>query len=342
MYIHTYTYIHIIFLLCICIFIHSYMHSAEILLAMRHLVLKFETMHVSWLILTHSHAHTYIHIYSSGIVLAMRLLVFEKLTELQLWDQYAFFIFTRTDHLHLCPHPPLSFFRTQPDYLYVYGDEAYGGYSDRHMAGWVHQFVACYSVKQCAAVCRSVVQCAAVCCCLLLSAAVCEWWRSLWRILRQAHGGVSATTCWSMVQCVAVCCSVVQCAAVYRSAHQYWGYTRKPIVDTTSTWRGMRYVVQGGAVCCSVLQCVAVCCSVLLYYVIICNVLQCAAVYCRVYGDNAYGGYTHLHMAGYVQCGAVWCSVVQRVVVCCSVLLCAAVCCSLLHQLTQGGMFLLE
>ena len=85
---------------------------------------------------------------SSGIALALRWMVYQKLTELGLWDQYEFFVLTRTDHVHLCPHPPISLFRQQPDHIFIPGDESYGGYTDRHMAGFGKAFRTALNVTQ--------------------------------------------------------------------------------------------------------------------------------------------------------------------------------------------------
>jgi hypothetical protein len=85
---------------------------------------------------------------SSGIVMALRWLVYQKLTEEGLWDQYEFFVLTRADHIFLCPHPPISFFQQQRDHIFVFGDESYGGYTDRHMAGFRQAFRTALNVTQ--------------------------------------------------------------------------------------------------------------------------------------------------------------------------------------------------
>ncbi len=85
---------------------------------------------------------------SSAIRLAQIWVLSEKMSETQLWDKYSFFIHTRTDHVHLCPHPPPSFFSPRRAHLFTFGDERYGGYTDRHMAGFTDAFRKAINVTQ--------------------------------------------------------------------------------------------------------------------------------------------------------------------------------------------------
>ena len=85
---------------------------------------------------------------SSAIRLAQIWVLSEKMSEARLWDKYSFFIHTRTDHVHLCPHPPPSFFSPRRANLFTFGDERYGGYTDRHMAGFTDTFRKAINVTQ--------------------------------------------------------------------------------------------------------------------------------------------------------------------------------------------------
>jgi len=150
-------------------------------------------------------------------------------------------------------------------------------------------------VLQCAAVCCSVLQCVAVCCSVLQCVAVCC------SVLQ------CVAVCCSVLQCVAVCCSVLQCVAVcyllsdsfsYAKCHIYkfdvlhvdfnkalqhtathCNCCRAKVVLHVYDFNKAAIAVRCSvlqcdfnkaaiAVRCSVLQCVAVCCSVILSYVL--------------------------------------------------------------------------
>ena len=85
---------------------------------------------------------------SSAIRLSQIWVLSERISESQLWDKYSFFIHTRTDHVHLCPHPPPEFFRPRHAHIFTFGTERYGGYTDRHMAGFTDAFRKAINVTQ--------------------------------------------------------------------------------------------------------------------------------------------------------------------------------------------------
>jgi len=85
---------------------------------------------------------------SSAIRLAQIWVLSQKMSETRLWDKYSFFIYTRTDHVHLCPHPGPSFFLPRKENIFTFGDERWGGYCDRSMVGFKDAFQKAINVTQ--------------------------------------------------------------------------------------------------------------------------------------------------------------------------------------------------
>ena len=83
---------------------------------------------------------------SAGILLAFRWLVAQKILALNLWKQYDYFVFTRADHLYLCPHFPLEELDAGRGYV-PFGEE-YGGFTDRHLIAPSNLFFKMINITQ--------------------------------------------------------------------------------------------------------------------------------------------------------------------------------------------------
>lgn len=73
------------------------------------------------------------HISKSGVVMVYRWLISQKVTALNLHNQYDYIIYTRPDFLYLCDHPSPTAFNKSA--ISVPLGEEWGGYTDRHMVG---------------------------------------------------------------------------------------------------------------------------------------------------------------------------------------------------------------
>jgi len=67
---------------------------------------------------------------SAGILLAYRELAYQRIVRHNLREHYKWFVLTRSDHLYLCPHFPLT--DMSQDSIHVVEGEDYGGTTDRH------------------------------------------------------------------------------------------------------------------------------------------------------------------------------------------------------------------
>lgn len=86
------------------------------------------------------------HPASSGILLAFRWLVAQKLLSLNLLRQYDYFVMSRPDFLYLCDHKPFSDFSRHIGYVPL--GEEYGGYTDRHLVGSPELFFRMINITQ--------------------------------------------------------------------------------------------------------------------------------------------------------------------------------------------------
>ena len=67
---------------------------------------------------------------SAGILLFYRLFLLRKLKELQIENNYEWFIITRSDYIHLSIHPNTNDLNN--NFIYIPDGEQYGGFTDRH------------------------------------------------------------------------------------------------------------------------------------------------------------------------------------------------------------------
>jgi hypothetical protein len=74
---------------------------------------------------------------SGGIQLAFRWALHQKLSRLGLWNEYQHFILSRSDHIYLCPHPPISLAANE---IGVPEGEGYGGITDRFLVAGADAF----------------------------------------------------------------------------------------------------------------------------------------------------------------------------------------------------------
>lgn len=70
---------------------------------------------------------------SAGILLAFRLMLHRKISELRLLEKYDMFIWTRLDELYICRHADFTKFQAAKNVVYLPKGEHWGGWSDRHL-----------------------------------------------------------------------------------------------------------------------------------------------------------------------------------------------------------------
>lgn len=76
---------------------------------------------------------------SAGILLAFRYFVSQQIQLNRLHEQYDYFVLTRADHLHICPHDDIA--GLAPDTLWIPSGENYLGWTDRHLVASADMFV---------------------------------------------------------------------------------------------------------------------------------------------------------------------------------------------------------
>jgi nucleoside-diphosphate-sugar epimerase len=82
----------------------------------------------------------------SGVGLAYRWLISQKIMALNLQQQYDYVIYTRPDHVYLCDHP--APFTMNSSAVWCPKGEEYGGYPDRHLVGATATLLTAINVTQ--------------------------------------------------------------------------------------------------------------------------------------------------------------------------------------------------
>lgn len=82
----------------------------------------------------------------SGVGLAYRWLISQKIMALHLQHQYDYIIYTRPDHVYLCDHPAPSAMNSSS--VWCPKGEEYGGYPDRHLVGAASTLLTAINVTQ--------------------------------------------------------------------------------------------------------------------------------------------------------------------------------------------------
>jgi nucleoside-diphosphate-sugar epimerase len=82
----------------------------------------------------------------SGVQLAYRWLLSQKIMLFNLHQQYDYIILSRSDYLYLCDHPTVAVGNTSA--VWVPQGEGYGGYTDRHLEAAAPKFLQAINITQ--------------------------------------------------------------------------------------------------------------------------------------------------------------------------------------------------